>query len=77
MWSTNSSTADEQLAATRRKFKQTQREKERIWRLKAEKTAKLRSVRLAKEAEEEAALVEGAARKTGRKNTTSSNRRKE
>lgn len=72
MWKSNSTTADEQLTATRRKFKQSLQEKEKIWQQKAAHTAKLRSIRLAKELADKAALIECADRKSGRKTTKQS-----
>ena len=57
MWNTNSSTAAEQLAAARKRFKQALKEKEKIWQQKAECTAKLRSARLTKEAQERVPLI--------------------
>ena len=44
------SKAEEQFAATQKKAKQVQKEKERAWQERTEHMAKLRALRLAKEA---------------------------
>ena len=66
MWSASPSKADEQLSAARKKFKEALREKEKIWRQRAEATAKLRNVRLAREAAEKAARPKNATRKSAK-----------
>jgi colicin import membrane protein len=54
------SKAEEQFAATQKKAKQVQKEKERAWQERTEHMAKLRALRLAKEAADKEA-AEGTA----------------
>ncbi len=44
------SRAEEQFAATQKKDKQTLKERENVWQQRMEQTARLRALRLAKEA---------------------------
>ena len=57
------SKAEERFAATQRKFKQVANEKERARQKELEHTAKLKALRLAKEAADKKAAEEAAAEK--------------
>ncbi len=63
------SRAEEQFAATRKKDKQALKEKEKARQDRAEHVARLRALRLAKEAADKKAADKAAAEKPAAKNT--------
>ena len=66
------SRAEEKFAATQKKDKQVLKEKEKAQQERAEHTARLRALRLAKEAADEKAAEEADAEKAAAKNKKSS-----
>ncbi|NIA68763.1 hypothetical protein HBA54_09185 [Pelagibius litoralis] len=65
MWKPGKTKAEEQFAATQKKAKQVVREKEKLEQERSDRMAKLRALRLAKEAaDEQAAEVEKTATET-------------
>ena len=66
------SRAEEQFAATQKKDKQALKEKEKVRQERAEHMSRLRTLRLAKEADDKEAAEKEAAEKAAAKNKKSS-----
>ena len=67
MWKSARSRAEAQFAATQKKSKQAQKEKDKAWQETEKKVANLRALRLAKEAADREAAERAAAEKAAAK----------
>jgi hypothetical protein len=68
MWKSAKSRAEEQFAATQKKANQGLKEKEKAWQESEKRVARLRALRLAKEAADREAAEQAAAEKAAAKN---------